>query len=97
MSNVRGSAEAIARTQTSITHLFQRTDADHVSVDPTRTELTGTGGRFEIGKGAVGNWRYNVGGNWRSPELELNDIGILICGLQLFLSIGSNYFVFFHN
>ncbi|MAT90078.1 MAG: hydrolase [Flavobacteriaceae bacterium] len=77
MSNVRGSAEAIARTQTSITHLFQRTDADHVSVDPTRTELTGTGGRFEIGKGAVGNWRYNVGGNWRSPELELNDIGFL--------------------
>ncbi len=76
-SNVRGSAEAIAATQNSITHLFQRVDADHVEVDPTRTSLTGTGGRFEIGKGSGGNWRYNVGGNWRSPELELNDIGFL--------------------
>ncbi|HPF10389.1 MAG TPA: DUF5916 domain-containing protein [Flavobacteriaceae bacterium] len=76
-SNVRGSAEAITNTQTSLTHLFQRVDASHVEVDPTKTQLTGTGGRFEIGKGSGGNWRYNVGGNWRSPELELNDIGFL--------------------
>ena len=75
-SNVRGSAEAIQRTQTSLTHLFQRVDAGHVEVDPTRTDLTGTGGRFEIGRGS-GDWRYNVGGNFRSPELELNDIGFL--------------------
>ena len=77
VSHVRGSAEAIAATQTSLTHLFQRVDADHVEVDPTRTSLTGSGGRFEIGKGSGGNWRYNFGGNWRSPELELNDIGFL--------------------
>ncbi|CAN0003473.1 unnamed protein product [Pylaiella littoralis] len=77
VSNVRGSAEAIASTQTSITHLFQRTDADHVEVDPTRTELTGTGGRFEFGKGGGGDWRYAIGGNFKSPELELNDIGFL--------------------
>lgn len=76
-SHVRGSAEAIAATQNSLTHLFQRVDADHVEVDPTRTSLTGSGGRFEIGKGSGGNWRYNFGGNWRSPELELNDIGFL--------------------
>ncbi|MEZ4777847.1 MAG: DUF5916 domain-containing protein [Flavobacteriaceae bacterium] len=77
MSNVRGSAEAITNTQYSLTHLFQRVDASHVEVDPTKTSLTGTGGRFEIGKGSGGNWRYNFGGNWRSPELELNDIGFL--------------------
>jgi len=76
-SHVRGSAEAISATQNSLTHLFQRVDADHVEVDPTRTSLTGTGGRFEIGKGSGGNWRYNFGANWRSPELELNDIGFL--------------------
>ncbi|MDX1462422.1 MAG: DUF5916 domain-containing protein [Marinirhabdus sp.] len=76
-SNVRGSAEAIAGTQTSLTHLFQRVDADHVEVDPTRTQLTGTGGRFEFGKGGGGNWRYAIGGNFKSPELELNDIGFL--------------------
>ena len=76
-STVNGSPEAIERTQRSLTHLFQRVDAGHVEVDPTRTSLTGTGGNFEIGKGGGGNWRYNVGGNWRSPEIELNDIGFL--------------------
>ncbi len=77
MSNVNGSKEAIERTQRSLTHLFQRVDADHVEVDPNKTSLTGTGGRLEIGKGGGGNWRYNIGGNWKSPELELNDIGFL--------------------
>jgi len=77
LSKVNGSEEAITETQLSITHLFQRIDAGHVDVDTTRTSLTGTGGKFEIGKGGGGNWRYNIGGNWRSPELELNDIGYL--------------------
>ncbi|APQ17810.1 DUF5916 domain-containing protein [Maribacter hydrothermalis] len=76
-SHVTGSEEAIAHTQTSITHLFQRVDADHVSVDSDRTSLTGTGGKLEIGKAGGGNWRYDGGFIWRSPELELNDIGFL--------------------
>jgi len=77
MSNVRGSAEAINETQTSITHLFQRVDASHVEVDPTKTSLTGTGGGFEIGKGGGGNWRYGTWTNFKSPEFEINDIGFL--------------------
>lgn len=76
-SHVTGSEEAIAQTQTSITHLFQRVDAGHVSVDDDRTSLTGTGGKIEIGKAGGGNWRYDGGVIWRSPELELNDIGFL--------------------
>jgi len=77
ISYVTGSEEAIERTQRSITRLFQRTDADHVNVDPTRTSLTGTGGKINIGKQGGGNWRYNGGLVWRSPELELNDVGFL--------------------
>ncbi len=77
LSNVIGSEEAITRTQESLTHLFQRVDAGHVELDTSRTKLTGTGGRLEFGKSGKGNWRYNFGGNWRSPELELNDIGFL--------------------
>ena len=77
MSNVNGSKEAIQRTQTSLTHLFQRVDADHVEVDPNRTSLTGTGGRLEFGQRGSDKWRYTFGGNWKSPELELNDIGFL--------------------
>ncbi|MGA9327173.1 MAG: DUF5916 domain-containing protein [Salegentibacter sp.] len=77
MSNVRGTEEAIENTQKSIVHLFQRTDAGHVEVDPARTSLTGTGGRLEIGKGGGNDWRYKFGGKWLSPELEVNDIGFL--------------------
>ncbi|MEX0275821.1 MAG: DUF5916 domain-containing protein, partial [Flavobacteriaceae bacterium] len=76
-STVTGSKEAIEATQNSITHLFQRTDADHVEVDPNRTSLSGTGGKVEIGKAGGGNWRYQLGGTWRSPGLELNDVGFL--------------------
>jgi len=76
-SHVTGSKEAITNTQTSITHLFQRVDASHVEVNPDRTSLTGTGGKLEIGKAGGGNWRYELGGIWRSPELELNDVGFL--------------------
>lgn len=76
-SHVIGSPESIEATQRSLTHLFQRVDAGHVEVDPTRTSLSGSGGRFEGGKSGGGNWRYNAGLIWRSPELELNDIGFL--------------------
>ena len=77
MSHVLGSEEAITATQKKLRHNFGRVDASHVSVDPTKTSLTGTGGRIEAGKNGGGNWRYNGGFIWRSPELELNDIGFL--------------------
>lgn len=76
-SRVEGSKESIEATQSSLTHLFNRVDASHVDVDPNKTSLTGTGGRFEIGKQGGGNWRYDFGFIWRSPELELNDVGFL--------------------
>ena len=76
-SHVLGSREAITRTQNSLTHLFQRVDASHVKVDTMRTSLTGTGGRIEMGKSSVGPWRYNTTVIWRSPQLELNDVGFL--------------------
>jgi hypothetical protein len=77
LSQVEGSKEAIQNTQESLTHLFNRVDASHVDVDPNRTSLTGTGGKIEFGKASTGHWRYGIGANWRSPELELNDIGFL--------------------
>lgn len=76
-SHVTGSKESITNTQNSLTHLFQRVDAGHVNIDTNRTSLTGTGGRLELGKAGGGNWRYNGGLNWKSPELELNDVGFL--------------------
>ncbi|MEJ2583958.1 MAG: DUF5916 domain-containing protein [Robiginitalea sp.] len=74
-SHVQGSKQAIRLTQESITHLFQREGASHVEVDPARTSLTGTGGNIQLGKVGNGHWRFESGATWRSPQLELNDIG----------------------
>ena len=60
-----------------LAHLFQRIDASHIDVDPTKTSLTGTNGIIDIGKQSEGNWTYGAGFNWYSPELEINDIGYL--------------------
>ncbi|PKB42140.1 carbohydrate binding protein with CBM9 domain [Cellulophaga sp. RHA19] len=76
-SSVNGSKEAIAQTQKSIAHLFNRVDAGHVKFDDSRTSLSGTGGKLEFGKAGGGDWRYEGGVLWYSPELELNDIGFL--------------------
>ncbi|MEL6560053.1 MAG: DUF5916 domain-containing protein [Bacteroidota bacterium] len=73
-SQVNGSEEAIEQTQQSIAHLFNRVDANYLDLDTTRTSLMGTGGNVQFGK-AAGDWRFEVGTTWRSPELELNDIG----------------------
>ncbi|MEE9432351.1 MAG: DUF5916 domain-containing protein, partial [Melioribacteraceae bacterium] len=73
-SNVSGSKETILNTQKSISHLFQRIDATYVEVDTNKTSLTGTGGNIQFGK-ASGNWRFETGATFRSPELELNDVG----------------------
>jgi hypothetical protein len=74
-SHVLGNAEAIRQTQESITHLFQRVNAGHVEVDSGRTSLSGTGGNIQLGKIGNGHWKFETGGTWRSPELELNDVG----------------------
>ncbi len=75
-SQVRGSEEAITNTQRSFEHLFQRPDADHLSVDSSLTHLSGTGGTFTIANYA-NKWIFQAGGTYRSPGLELNDIGFL--------------------
>ena len=74
MSHIMGSEEAITNTQNSIRHLFNRVDASHVDVDETKTSLTGTGGNMQMGKSG-NHIRFEGGFSWRSPELELNDLG----------------------
>lgn len=77
MSQVKGSKQAILRTQTAIPHLFQRENASHVNVDSTKTSLTGTGGDIKFGRAGNGHIQFETGLTWRSPELELNDIGFM--------------------
>lgn len=98
-SHVEGSQEAILRTQTSFEHLFQRSDAPEVSVDSNRTSLSGMGGTFRLGKsagkeGKLGQvFRFETGVTFRSPGLELNDIGFMLTSNEInhFTWAGLNY------
>ena len=74
LSQVNGSKEAIARTQNSWIHNYQRPDADYLEYDSTRTSLTGNGGKLSLGK-LGGKWMFGTQFSWRSPGLELNDVG----------------------
>ena len=75
-SRVTGSPEAIAATQTSPAHDYQRPDATHVVFDPTRTSLSGWGGRAMLSK-ATGLWRPILEVQAYSPGFETNDVGFL--------------------
>ena len=75
-TRVSGSEEAIALTQTSSAHYFQRPDADHVEFDPTRMSLAGYGGRAMLSKN-TGLWRPNIQVHAYSPDFETNDAGFM--------------------
>ena len=73
---VHGSPEAIAETQQSAVHYFQRPDDDAASFDPKRTSLSGVATRWQVGQfGDTKHWRFGAGGDLRTAGLELNDAG----------------------
>ena len=74
-SAVYGSADAIAETQRSSAHYFQRPDADHLHYDTTLTSLTGLAGRLQFDR-ANGRLRYGNAFYTRTPGFEVNDLGI---------------------
>jgi len=74
-TDVIGTPEALLETQTSSAHYYQRPDASHLSVDPSRTNLTGYAHKFAFGKFGGEHWRYMIGEQTTSPGFEPNDIG----------------------
>jgi hypothetical protein len=76
-SHVRGSTEALLETQTSSVHYFQRPDADYLQMDSTATSMSGHGGSLTFSKSGSGHISYALSSNWRSPGLDLNDMGFL--------------------
>lgn len=89
VSYVQGTKEAITNTQTAFEHLFQRADAPEVSVDSSRTSLSGLGGTIRFGKtgGKPGRhgqvFKFETGVTLRSPGLELNDIGFMLTANEI--------------
>ncbi|WP_167606042.1 DUF5916 domain-containing protein [Maribellus sediminis] len=75
-SQVNGNEEAISALQRNSRHYYQREDADHLEYDPELTTLGGWGGDFSGGKRS-GKFRIEGELEWRSPGVELNDVGYL--------------------
>jgi hypothetical protein len=75
-STVAGTAEAIALTQRSSVHFYQRPD-DDIAYDSTRTTLSGYGVNVGLNKNGGGKTRFWTGGWYKSPGLEINDVGFM--------------------
>lgn len=88
-STVQGTKEVILNTQTAFEHLFQRSDAKGFRLDSNRTSLTGTGATIRFGKiagkpGKTGQvFKFETGLTYRSPQLELNDIGFMLTANEI--------------
>lgn len=76
-SRVSGNQQSILDLQQRSSHYYQRPDASYVGIDSSATALSGMGSTFSIGKISKGRWRYNTGYDWRSPGLELNELGFM--------------------
>jgi hypothetical protein len=76
LSRVSGTPQAIALTQTSAVHYYQRPD-DELSFDSTRTTLWGDAEELLFGKVGGDLLRFETSYQRRSPGFEVNDIGFL--------------------
>ncbi len=89
-SQVSGSTEALLRVQTSSARYYQRPDAPYVKLDSSRTSLTGYGGSLEFGK-VGGNFTIGNFITWKSPGLEVNDLGFLPSADEIMQIFWSGY------
>ncbi len=77
-SHLRGSEAAILGAQTASARYFQRPDNDYADLDSSRTTLSGHGGSAMFTRtGNNTSFMYQVGGAWRSPGFEINDLGYM--------------------
>jgi hypothetical protein len=77
VSRVSGTPAAIAATQTSPVHYYQRPDGP-LDFDPTRTSLWGDAEEIQFGKVGGGILRFQTSYQRRSPGFEVNDQGFLL-------------------
>ncbi|MDH5608652.1 MAG: carbohydrate binding family 9 domain-containing protein, partial [Cyclobacteriaceae bacterium] len=76
-SRVAGSEASIYASQVSSERFFQRPDNYHKDVDTTRNSLVGTASTVSFGKQS-GNFLWEIGNTYNSPELDLNDAGFMV-------------------
>jgi len=76
-SHLGGSENAIYEAQVSSARYYQRPDNDYVSLDPTRTSLSGHSGSARLRRTSNSKFVFETGAAWRSPGFEINDLGYM--------------------
>ena len=74
MSRVSGTDAFLRRIQRAPQRYYQRPDASHVEIDPSRTSLTGVTHRLVLNRNS-GSWFVNAQLWGVSPGFESNDLG----------------------
>ncbi|MEP1304764.1 MAG: DUF5916 domain-containing protein [Balneola sp.] len=75
VSSVFGTTDAITRTQNAPQRYYQRVDSDGLSVDTTKTSLSGLASEISLQKASGEHWTWSVTGSMVTPGYETNDIG----------------------
>jgi hypothetical protein len=75
---VAGDAAAIIGIQESSARYYQRPDVDYVTLDSTRTSLTGFSGGIDFERENAEHWLWEVRGGFDTPGFEINDIGRIV-------------------
>jgi hypothetical protein len=91
-STVRGTSEAIARTQRSSARYYQRPDATSFHFDPTRTSLTGHTYQLALRKNSGRHWQGGLVYQETSPGFESNDLGFQSEASQRGISTALEYY-----
>ncbi|MBI5022217.1 MAG: carbohydrate binding family 9 domain-containing protein [Ignavibacteriales bacterium] len=73
-SLVEGSTQRMIDLQRSYLHYFQRPDQNYVTVDSSKTSLSGYAGRLALNK-EKGNVIFNTAFGFITPGFEVNDLG----------------------
>jgi hypothetical protein len=90
-SHIQGSTEAITIQQESSRRYFQRPDVDYMTLDTNRTSLSGYGGNFLFAKHVNKGLSFMTNVTWRSPGLELNDMGYMRRANSIFQFVWAGY------
>ena len=74
-SHVRGDEAAITRIQRASNHYFQRPDATRLTLDPTRTSISGLDWRLQFARQNAEHWTYSIWAAQVTSGFEINDVG----------------------
>ncbi len=84
-SSISGDPMMIEQVQRSSARYFQRPDADHLEIDPARTNMTGTHADLMF-TSETRKWMTQFRGYQISPGYEVNDMGFQPAADRRFLS-----------